>query len=200
MEGWERGLFIWRQLRLRWEPPAAEGAASVRVRALGRGAGCWGHGRGASDRPMPGSQVDSGNLWTANAPDGRYARASQSVGGGSVLFPLSASRGNAENQRVPPARPGQGPRKAAPTEGPLGRVGFSVPGHTRSGQPGCVAAGPGAWVPWMARSRTGMGWPGHFAAVTPVVELALSARKPWSSAGLVASGCSAQAPGLLSAP
>lgn len=61
---------------------AAERDTSVRVCVLGGGAGVLGTQAGGPRTGVClGSQVDSGSLWTANAPNGYYARARKLVAG-----------------------------------------------------------------------------------------------------------------------
>lgn len=138
-----------------------------------------------------GSQVDSGSLWTANAPNGCYARASKLVarrgwGGKGSLTSEPLDLG--DRQRIkgfPLPTPDRVPEKRqreAPMEGPIGGVSCCVPGPTGSSQPARMC-GSRNGVLEMARRQE---WDSQAILQQScwVVELALSALKPSSLASL----------------
>lgn len=140
MEGWERGLFIWRQLRLRWEPPAAEGAASVRVRALGRGGwvlGTRAGGLGQADAGVSGrfrQSLDSKcPRWTL--------RKGQPVGGrGQCSLPAERVPWKCREPEGAPCPPWPGSQESCPHGGSPWQGGLQCAG-THQVRPARVCGG-----------------------------------------------------------
>lgn len=169
---------------------AAEGDTGARVCLCvdgGEKAGTLGtRAEGPRTGRCQGSQVDSGSLWAANAPDGCYARASQLAVGGKVLFPQLCPRETRKTRRCPLPTTARVPEKrrrgGLPWRIPL--LGWAAVCRDHQVWPARVCGGRDkSRVPEPTRRRAGAGCPSHFAAVMLGDRVGTFAPKLWLSPG-----------------